>query len=153
MVLKQWVSNPNQSSKGWTLECWSPHRESQARTMLVFYSVTTKHQNGQLKAIEIYSDVVLEARSSRSMCGQCGFLLEALWKNPFQVSHLASGGSWHSWYSLVYSCITAILVSMVLFPMFLSVSMGQEDPLEKKMATHSSTLAWRISWTEYPSRL
>ena len=25
----------------------------------------------------------------------------------------------------------------------------QEDPLEKRMATHSSILAWRISWTEY----
>ena len=28
--------------------------------------------------------------------------------------------------------------------------LGQEDPLEKEMATHSSILAWRISWTEKP---
>ena len=28
-----------------------------------------------------------------------------------------------------------------------------EDPLEKDMATHSSTLAWRIPWTEEPGRL
>ena len=27
-------------------------------------------------------------------------------------------------------------------------SLGQEDPLEKKMATHSSILAWKISWME-----
>ena len=27
-------------------------------------------------------------------------------------------------------------------------SLGQEDPLEKGMATHSSILAWRIPWTE-----
>ena len=27
-------------------------------------------------------------------------------------------------------------------------SLGQEDPLEKAMATHSSTLAWKIPWTE-----
>ena len=27
-------------------------------------------------------------------------------------------------------------------------SLGQEDPLEKRMATHSSVLAWRIPWTE-----
>ena len=27
-------------------------------------------------------------------------------------------------------------------------SLGQEDPLEEGMATHSSTLAWRIPWTE-----
>ena len=29
-------------------------------------------------------------------------------------------------------------------------SLGREDPLEKGMATHSSTLAWRIPWTEEP---
>ena len=29
-------------------------------------------------------------------------------------------------------------------------SLGQEDHLEKGMATHSSILAWRISWTEVP---
>ena len=31
--------------------------------------------------------------------------------------------------------------------------LGQEDPLEKEMATHSSTLAWRIPWREEPGRL
>ena len=32
-------------------------------------------------------------------------------------------------------------------------SLGQEDPLEKEMETHSSTLAWKIPWTEEPGRL
>ena len=32
-------------------------------------------------------------------------------------------------------------------------SLGQEDPLEKEMATHPSTLAWKIPWTEEPGRL
>ena len=32
-------------------------------------------------------------------------------------------------------------------------SLGWEDPLEKEMATHSSTLAWRIPWREEPGRL
>ena len=32
-------------------------------------------------------------------------------------------------------------------------SLGQEDPLEKEMATHSSILAWKIPWTEEPGRL
>ena len=32
-------------------------------------------------------------------------------------------------------------------------SLGWEDPLEKKMATHSSMLAWKIPWTEEPGRL
>ena len=32
-------------------------------------------------------------------------------------------------------------------------SLGQEDPLEKEMATHSSIVAWRIPWTKEPGRL
>ena len=32
-------------------------------------------------------------------------------------------------------------------------SLDREDPLEKEMATHSSTLAWKIPWTEEPGRL
>ena len=32
-------------------------------------------------------------------------------------------------------------------------SLGQEDPLEKEMATHSIILAWRIPWTEEPGGL
>ena len=32
-------------------------------------------------------------------------------------------------------------------------SLGQEDPLEKEMATHSCILAWRIPWTEEPDGL
>ena len=33
------------------------------------------------------------------------------------------------------------------------LSLGWEDPPEKEMATHSSTLAWKISWTEEPGGL
>ena len=32
-------------------------------------------------------------------------------------------------------------------------SLNWEDPLKKEMATHSSTLAWKIPWTEEPGRL
>ena len=32
-------------------------------------------------------------------------------------------------------------------------SLGWENPLEEEMATHSSILAWRISWTEEPGQL
>ena len=32
-------------------------------------------------------------------------------------------------------------------------SLGEEDPLEKEMPTHSSILAWRIPWTEEPGGL
>ena len=33
------------------------------------------------------------------------------------------------------------------------LSLGQEDPLEKEMATNSSILAWEMLWTEEPSKL
>ena len=33
------------------------------------------------------------------------------------------------------------------------LSLGQEDPLEEGMATHSSILAWRVPWTEEPGGL
>ena len=32
-------------------------------------------------------------------------------------------------------------------------ALGWEDPLEKEMAIHSSTIAWKIPWTEEPDRL
>ena len=32
-------------------------------------------------------------------------------------------------------------------------SLGREDPREKEMATHSSTLTWEIPWMEEPSKL
>ena len=32
-------------------------------------------------------------------------------------------------------------------------SLGREDPLEKEMAIHTSTIAWKIPWTEEPGRL
>ena len=43
-------------------------------------------------------------------------------------------------------CLPAMRETQVQSP-------GQEDPLEKEMATHSSTLAWKIPWTEEPGRL
>ena len=33
------------------------------------------------------------------------------------------------------------------------LSLGQEDPLDKGMVTHSSILVWRVPWTEEPGRL
>ena len=50
-----------------------------------------------------------------------------------------------------------MVVQMVKYPPAMQEtwvrSLGQEDPLEKGMATHSSILAWRIPWTEEPDAL
>ena len=43
-------------------------------------------------------------------------------------------------------CLATVHETRVLSP-------GQEDPLEKEMAPHCSTLAWKIPWTEEPDRL
>ena len=43
-------------------------------------------------------------------------------------------------------CLPAMWETQVL-------SLGREDPVQKEMTTHSSTLAWEMSWTEEPGRL
>ena len=58
---------------------------------------------------------------------------------------------------LIYDTWTSLVVQMVMnLPAMQETqarSLGQEDPLEKRKAIHSSILAWRISWREEPERL
>ena len=56
---------------------------------------------------------------------------------------------WVSWASLVAQRVKHLPAMQETWVW----SLGQEDPLEKEMATHSSTLAWKIPWTEKPGRL
>ena len=51
-----------------------------------------------------------------------------------------------SWASLVAQMVKNLPVMQETWVQ----SLGQKDPLEKGMATHSSILAWRIPWTEEP---
>ena len=53
---------------------------------------------------------------------------------------------WNSLMALSVKNLPAVQETWVQF-------LGQEDPLEKEMATHSSVLAWAILWTEEPGRL
>ena len=50
-------------------------------------------------------------------------------------------------------CITGFPGGSVLMQEMGDQSLGQGDPLEKDMATHSSVLAWEIPWTEASGRL
>ena len=59
--------------------------------------------------------------------------------NPFQ----------YSWASLVAQMVKNLPAMQETWVR----SLGQEDPLEKGMATHSTILAWRIPWTEEPGGL
>ena len=58
-------------------------------------------------------------------------------------------GDGSSWASLVAQTVKHLPAMQETWDRFL----GQEDPLEKEMATHSSTLAWKIPWMEEPGRL
>ena len=58
-------------------------------------------------------------------------------------------GIWMWWASLVAQMVKSLPEMRETQVQFL----GQEDPLEKEMATHSSILAWKIPWMEEPGRL
>ena len=65
--------------------------------------------------------------------------------------------------SLLFNTVFRIVIRASLVPQTVKCllamqdtwvqSLGWEDPLEKEMAAHSSTLAWKILWTEEPGRL
>ena len=61
------------------------------------------------------------------------------------------------WFMVELSCQASLVVQRVkrlpAMQETLVQFLGQEDPLEKEMTTHSSTLAWKIPWMEKPGRL
>ena len=71
------------------------------------------------------------------------FFTDLSWSTPPMVDlHL----QWTSLVAHMVKCLPTMQDTQVW-------SLGWEDPLEKEMATHSSTLAWKIPWTEEPGRL
>ena len=53
----------------------------------------------------------------------------------------------------ISSCLAHMVNSLPAVQETWVQSLGQEDPLEKEMATHASILAWKIPWTEEPDGL
>ena len=72
---------------------------------------------------------------------------------------IASSDRTDDFYNLIYfyiiwaSLVAQTIKNLLAVPEIRVCSLGWEDPLEKGMATHSSILAWRITWTEEPGRL
>ena len=54
---------------------------------------------------------------------------------------------------LAYSLVAQLVKNLPAMQETWARFLGQEDPLEKEMATYSSILAWKIPWTEEPGRL
>ena len=138
-------------------------------------------QTGWLKTIEIYCLAVLEARSLKLRYPPHGASSETLGRILLCL-FLASGSPKHflAWNCMSAVCLCHHLFSVgVCFcvqiykdsscigasfgaqavknlPAMQEIwvrSLGQEDPLEEEIATHSSILAWRIPWTEEPGGL
>jgi len=64
--------------------------------------------------------------------------------------------SWFSAFAISVEFVTLVAQTVKRLPVLRETwvrSLGREDTLEKEMATHSSTLAWKIPWTEEPGRL
>ena len=84
-------------------------------------------------------------------------------EEPGRLQSMESQRVGHNWSDLAYSIAyvvqrCAFLVAQMVkhLPAVQETqlqSLGWEDALEKEMATHSSTLAWKIPWTEEPGRL
>ena len=71
--------------------------------------------------------------------GSCGFIMYDLYNTEVYSLYSHPGGS-------------AVRIRLPMEEMQIW-SLGQEDPLEKEMTTHSSILAWEFPWTEEPGRL
>ena len=85
------------------------------------------------------------------MCLEQKHPLAALYKYyDYEVCMCMNG----SWYRMHWASLVAQLVkNLPVVQKTLVQSLGWEDPLEKEMATHSSILAWKISWREEPGGL
>ena len=80
------------------------------------------------------------------------------WRIPWTEApgRLQSMGSQRVGHDGATSLSLSLVAQMVKSPLAKETwvqSLGQDDPLEKDMATHSSILAWRIPWTEVPGGL
>ena len=60
---------------------------------------------------------------------------------------------WETWVRSLVSLVAQLVKNLPAVQETRVQSLGREDPLEKEMATHSSILAWKISWTEEPGGL
>ena len=82
-----------------------------------------------------------------------------LWLTPVSPGRMIADGFHHKnarvvlWIYSMTSLVAQMVKHLTTMRETQVRSLGWEDPQEKEMATHSSTLAWKISWTEEHGRL
>ena len=76
------------------------------------------------------------------------------WSPFFNIFMTRNSNNSESAFFFFNQSITGLVVKRIHLPMWETwvQSLSQEDPLEKEMAAHSSILAWKIPWTENPSK-
>ena len=67
------------------------------------------------------------------------------------LTALTSQGYWES--QMIYYVVAQMVKNLPAMQETWVQSLGQEEPLEKEMATHSSIPAWRVPWTKEPGGL
>ena len=70
-----------------------------------------------------------------------------------RLAHCCGNVKWCSQYGRQFGGVAPTVRNLFAMQEMQVLSLGQEDPLEMGMVTHSSTLAWRIPWTEEPGGL
>ena len=76
------------------------------------------------------------------------------WRIPWAVQTMGSQKVGHDWATFTWaSLVTQLVKNLPVMQKTQVHSTSQEDPMEKEMATYSSTLAWKIPWTEEQDRL
>ena len=121
-------------------------------------SLSITNSRSLLKPMSIESvmhPTISSSVSPFSSCLQCFPASGSFPMSQFFASGGQSVGASHSADKTQLSCNWASLVAQMVknLPAIQETwvqSLGWEDPLEKGMATHSGTLAWRIPWTEEP---
>ena len=88
--------------------------------------------------------VVLVATHFRTLAWKISWMEEPSRLQSMELQRV--GHDWASLMAQTVNCQPAIWETWVR-------SLDRKDPLEKEMATHSSTLAWKVPWMEEPSRL
>ena len=70
-----------------------------------------------------------------------------------EIRKMSLSSQWSNLARCRTSLVAQMVKNLLVMQEILDWSMGQEDPLEKEMVTHSSILDWRIPWIEAPGRV
>ena len=90
--------------------------------------------------------------SSQSLVPTATLFTLVYWESQSQMQFFMAA-SLCNWFPHVASLVGQRIKNLSAMQKTRVRSLGQEDPLEKEMATHSNILAWRIPWTEEPGTL